>query len=53
MSLAEIMLEVLTRGDTGPTYAGGMTRGEIEDIKAAGAAFAAKREAQRRGTSPA
>jgi hypothetical protein len=43
MTMSEFMVESLTRGDSGPTYAGGMTKGDLEDIKEASAAFKKKR----------
>jgi hypothetical protein len=47
MTMAEFMVESQSRGDTGgPTYAGGMTLGEIQDMEAADAAFRAKRKKQ-------
>lgn len=38
MTFAEILTEVLAM-DTGESYAGGMTAGDIEDIKAESAAL--------------
>jgi hypothetical protein len=53
MTFAEILTEVMAM-DTGETYAGGMTAGDIEDIKAESAALReriAKKKAQANGTS--
>ena len=51
MTIAEMMVEIESRDGPG-TYAGGMTEGDIEEIKAASAALRAKR-AKARGTETA
>lgn len=55
MTVAEIIAEVMSM-DTGETYAGNMTAGEIESIKAESAALReklAKKRAKKNGTTPA
>jgi len=42
MTISEILAETMVRGD-GQKYAGGMTSGDIEEIKEASAALRAKR----------
>jgi len=51
MTLSEILAEAMIRGD-GQKYAGGMTSGDIEEIRAASAAFREER-AKARGATPA
>lgn len=47
MTASELVCEAMVRGD-GEKYAGGMTSGDLEDIKAQSAALREKRAAARR-----
>ncbi len=49
MTVSELMAEIEARPDPKGAYAGGMTEGDIEEIKEASAALRAKR-AKARGT---
>lgn len=51
MTMSEFMVESQSRGDSGPTYAGGMTQGDLEEMVAADAAFRKKREKARGASS--
>lgn len=54
MTVHELVLEFETRRPHAPTdYAGGMTEGDIEAIKAEAAKARAEREAKRNGTEAA
>ena len=47
MTVAELCAELESRDTSAGTYAGGMTAGEIDEIKAASAALREKRAAAR------
>lgn len=50
MTVSEILTEFEMRGGDGDTYAGGMTAGDIDNIKSESAKLRAQVKAKRNGT---
>jgi hypothetical protein len=53
MTISEIIAEYMVRGGSGDTYAGGMTAGEIEQIKEDSAKLRERVRARRHGAETA